>query len=934
MESKNKTGFFTALISELKNLLKNPKKLIPTFVLCGIWLVFSLMSGFGANIPALRFLYTLTYANGGMFGGFFGTVGGIFGKAVFAAVVNTIVLSICEKRNPFSGLGKGLKGTFTGSLFAVAPLFIGGGLGVLLYWFFNITSSPVNCAVSVVAAIGALSAIGKKNGLLFSLIFGAMRKLSGGKTPSLTAVNRVITGFSLGFALAFPITFIRFPLLLFLMGLVLLIGGIVLVIVGKNGSKRIAATTAIMLIVGASLMPAFTVNVFAAELPEGFVNPVSEFDFPERAGGSDIESIFYKSGVDRFYIVPEKVSYEISQSYFAEGGNQTLMFDASCDPFTIVSGIDNQYRFTAETSFSALPLVPWDHHVPAGFDTDISFGDFRIKNEKSTNEEYEGFCYITYGTGTSSTCTYYFNNIDDKTGAVTEQYTTDGEPYNVGSETKMSFEVLDGKLYVTFHLSNTYYWEVAGVHYSGAKPAPSGSGSEEDIDDSDYIPYRGRLTYNNGRTNKYGQPFPDLMDFDMDGDIDYADRVLQHELVHNPDYLDQPGSPAAIAAIAILTVLLGGGGAIFGAAAVSAVGSAAAEVLGGTVAEAVGEVAGEAVGSAVSGIDDLGPHINRDADGDLNVTDPATGEKRLYKNNGDGTYTNPLTGATYTEAELKSSLESREENASTIRQDAAAANEAIAAQREDNQGLSDYAKEYAEEKAEQASHDEYVEKLGEKYGVHSGDEDDIRAKIGYEQGKAEIEFYENTELESEYKNKQEYVETVEKAADTSIDVLADVTGRKDIKAAYTMAKNTVARTTEAYVNDKNVMVGMAQGAIEGTIDVIKDNVDGAGNKLVANVVGETYKDAMNATINGKDMTEAVVGGIGKGLVNTGVDVGMDLVGDGVKGMMGDAAEDAIKNAVTKGAEVTKGSLADGAKTLAGDLVKDGLDEAFKAPGEE
>ena len=930
MEGKNKPGFFAALIDEIKNLVKNPKKLIPTFVLCGLWLVFSLMSGLGVNIPALRSLYALTYANGGMFGGFFGAVGGIFGKAVFAAVINTLVLSICEKKNPFSGLRNGLKGIFAGGLFAAAPLMIGGGLGVLLYWFFNITSSPVNCAVSVVAAIGALSAIGKKNGLLFSLIFGAMSKLSGGKTPSMTTVNRVITGFSLGFALAFPVTFIRLPLLLFLLGLLLLIGGIVLAIVGKNGSKRVAAAAAIVLMAGASLLPVFTMNVSAEDLPAGFVDPVTEFDFPDQAGNSDIESIFYKNGVDQFYIVPAKVRYEISQSYFSDGGRPTVMFDASCKPFTVVSGIDNQYRFAAETSFSALSLVPWDHHVPAGFDTDISFGDLRIKNEKSTNEEYEGFCYITYGTGTSSTCTYYFNNIDDKTGAVTGQYTTDGNVYNVKSETKMSFELLDGKLYISFHLSNTYYWEVAGVHYSGAKPGPSGPGSEEDADDSDYIPYRGRLTYNNGRTNKYGQPFPDLMDFDMDGDIDYADRVLQHELVHNPDYLDQPGSPAAIAAIAILTVLLGGGGAIVGAAAASAAGSAAAEVLGGTVAEAVGE----SVGSAVSGIDNLGPHIERDADGDLNVTDPATGEKRLYKNNGDGTYTNPLTGATYTEAELKVSLESREENAGTIRQDAAAANEAIEAHREENEGLSDYAKTYAEEKAEQAAHAEYVEKLGEKYGVASGDEDDIRAKIGYEQGKAEVEYYENTELESEYQNKQEYVETVEKVADTSIDVLADVTGRKDIKAAYTMAKNTVARTTEAYVNDKNIAVGIAQGAIEGGISVVQDNVDGAGAKLVANVVGETYKEAMDATINGKDMTEALTGGIGKGLVDTGVGVGMDLVGEGVKGAMGDAAEDAIKNALTQGAEVTKGSIADGAKTLAGNLLKDGLDEAFEVPGKE
>ena len=719
---KNKNGFFKVLWTEVLNLLKNPKKLIPTFALCGIWLAFSLMSGFGVNLPFFRFLYTLTYAKGGMLGGFFGTVGGIFGKAVFAAVVNSVVLSICEKKNPFSGLQKKLKGIFTGSIFALAPLFIGGGLGVLLYWFFNITSSPVNCAVAVVAAVGTLSSMSKKNGLLFSLIFGAMSKFSDGKTPSVTAVNRVITGFSLGFAVSFPITFARYPLVLFLVGLVLLVAGIVLVFVGKNGTKKIAATLALMLMVGASLLPVFTVNVSAAELPKG-----------------------------------------------------------------------------------------------------------------------------------------------------------------------------------------------------------STSG--------DYVPYRGRLTYTNGRTNKYGQPFPDLMDFDMDGDIDYADRVLQHELVHNPDYLDQPGSPAAIAVIAVLTVLLGGGGAIAGTAAVNIVGPAAAEVLGGTVAETVGET----IGNAVSGIDDLGPHISRDSDGDLNVIDPATGEKRLYINNGDGTYTNPMTDATYTVPELKSLLESRAENADLIRQDAAVAEEAVTAQRKANQGLSQIAKDYEAEKAKQAAqeaHDEYVAKLGKRYGVDSGDEDDIRAKIGYEQGKAEIESYEQQEYEGEWKNKQEYVETVEKVADTSIDVLADVTGRKDIKAAYTMTKNTLARTTEAYVNDKNIVVGLVQGATEGAIGVVQDNVDGAGAKLVANVVGETYKGAMDATINGKDMTEAVMGGIGKGLVNTGVDVGMDLVGDGVKGMMGDAADDAIKNALTEGAEVTKGSIVDGAKTLTNDLIKGGLDEAFKTPGEE
>ena len=95
-------GFIAMLINEVKDLLRNPKKLLPTIILSIVWMLFSIMSAMGANIPILRFLYTLTYSNGGMFGGFFGAVGGIFGKAVFAAVVNTLVLSLVAKKNPFA----------------------------------------------------------------------------------------------------------------------------------------------------------------------------------------------------------------------------------------------------------------------------------------------------------------------------------------------------------------------------------------------------------------------------------------------------------------------------------------------------------------------------------------------------------------------------------------------------------------------------------------------------------------------------------------------------------------------------------------------------------------------------------------------------------------------------------------------------------------
>ena len=196
-----------------------------------------MLSAFGANIPILRFLYTLTYANGGMFGGFFGAVGGIFGKAVFATVVNTIILSLVAKKNPFANATKSLKGIFGKAAFsglsAVSPFLVGAGVGLVLYWFFNITSSPVNCGVAVVGAVGAFSAIGKKNGIITSLVYTVAGKLTKGRFPSQVIVNRTITGFSAGFALGLPLTFVRFGWLLFLVGAIIL--GPRIGKYGKNG---------------------------------------------------------------------------------------------------------------------------------------------------------------------------------------------------------------------------------------------------------------------------------------------------------------------------------------------------------------------------------------------------------------------------------------------------------------------------------------------------------------------------------------------------------------------------------------------------------------------------------------------------------------------------------------------------------------------------
>jgi len=704
---RNKGGFLNQLFDEIKDLLKHPKKLLPTIILSVVWMLFSILSTVGVNIPIFRFLYTLTYSNGGMYGGFFGAIGGIFGKAVFATVINTIVLSLFAKKNPFANAAKSLTGVFGKAAFsglsAISPFLIGAGSGLVLYWFFNITSSPVNCAVAVVGAVGAFSAIGKKKGLLVSLIFSAAGKVSRGKLPSQVVVNRAITGFSAGFAIGLPLTFVRFGWLLFLIGAIILAAGIVFAIIGKNGIKKMAATAAMFILTSAMMISVLCTNVFAAELPEGFVDPVSE-------------------------------------------------------------------------------------------------------SEESSD------------------------------------------------------------------------------------------------DDSDIRPYRGRLTYTNGRENKYGQPFPDLMDFDGDGEITWLDLNIQKELSHDPDWLDRPTSKALGAFISVLTALLGAGGGLVGGIAgglAGGLGSAAGGAVSG-LADGLGSAAGEAVSGLGDGIseaasenekEDLGPYINRDADGDLIVKDPATGEESVYVANGDGSYTNPLTDVTYTESELKDSLESRAENADLIRQDNAVAKAAIDAHREDNQGKSWITKEAEAENAAQrakeaaeADQNKYKKKLADQYGVYSGD-DDLYAKIAEKKGQAEIEGYEQGELEKEYKKSQDYVENVKKGADLAIDIYAELdptqTGKK-FKDAYTVATAAASNAGDVMAGNKSVGGALVQTVVDSGVELVKNHSDGAVEKLASNIMGDSLKAMSDTYMEGGSVEEIRKAGEGaaiQGGINATVDIAFDTFGD-------------------------------------------------------
>ena len=666
--------------------LKHPKKLIPTFVLAVIWLVFSLMSSLGANLPILRFFYTLTYSNGGLYGGFFGLIGGVLGKALFAAFINFLVLELINKRNPFAGLGRGLKGITYSGLSSISTLLIGCGAGILIYWFFNITSSPINSAVAIVGAVAAIRAAGSQNGILFGLVFFLAKKLTKGRAPSRTMISRFLTGFSAGFALSFPITFSRYPIILFLSGLVILAAGIAIIF--ASGSKKAAAAMFLL-----------------------------------------------------------------------------FFFASICMPYAEAAHADDDYE------------------VP-------------------------------------------------------------------------------------------------------------------------YVEYKGHLTYNNGQTNKHGQPFPDLMDFDRDGDIDYLDRVIQHYLVHNPDYIHQPQSKFGAVAVSTMTALLGAVGGIAGAPLGAALGGAASAV-GETAAETAAQGIGGSLGSGGPDIpdgpdtpdapdepDDLGPHITRDSDGDLNVVDPATGEKRVYVSNHDGTYTNPLSGATYTEAELKASLADIEENKENIRRDAEIAAKAVEEQRKENLKESFIAREAREEDAAikakeeaDAARNAYISKVAASHGVYDYDEKELKKVIMRDQMEADQQGAKAMGDAAYADAAWRTAEQTEKLADKGINYLEklDKSGTaKFVKNVYVAGKEVGRGLSEACVGEKSFAGAMTSAAVKAGSEITKNTIgDALGGGLVgfaaegaANVTGDGVSATVDSLTRGKSLEDSLKAGSDaakKGAVNFTID---------------------------------------------------------------
>lgn len=294
--------------------------------------------------------------------------------------------------------------------------------------------------------------------------------------------------------------------------------------------------------------------------------------------------------------------------------------------------------------------------------------------------------------------------------------------------------------------------------------------------------------------------------------------------------------------------------------------------------------------------DGLSRWLRFDGDGDIETTDPVNGQRRTFVQNGDGTYTDPVSGATYTPEELSEQLEHRADNSDTIRQDEAQFEQNVREDRARNQERSDESRQLEEDlqrERQERSRKEKIERIATDLGMSGASEDQVRAELER-----------RMERDEEYRQKMnDYAQR----RDTAVDVLeatvemADYTmaagealvpGGKGVSAAYKGIKNIGSTMIEKGASWGSFTEGAIKGGTEAATTMMKGGIGKAGVSFGGTVAGEVA-EAVN---DGGDLTEALAEGAVKGTLNAASGAVGDAYGDMVGGTdaLNKAAETAGK----------------------------------------
>ena len=225
------TGF-KSFFTSIAKTFKKPLRLIPIIILVIIWLVIGILEANDINPLPVQIIDFITFASGGLHGGFIGAIGGIVGKGLFATTIVVIVgLFKKENKSEKRSFKETMQGVFDVSLSTLFAFLTGVGLAMFFYLFISGGATRISFMGGIATAFMALRAT-LNCGFLQNLINSFTSK---GKPKAGSGAAGFLRGVGLGSVLASFLGLINIWLILLIIGLVFFVVGGTLVILQATG---------------------------------------------------------------------------------------------------------------------------------------------------------------------------------------------------------------------------------------------------------------------------------------------------------------------------------------------------------------------------------------------------------------------------------------------------------------------------------------------------------------------------------------------------------------------------------------------------------------------------------------------------------------------------------------------------------------------------
>ena len=200
----------------------------------------------------------------------------------------------------------------------------------------------------------------------------------------------------------------------------------------------------------------------------GWVDPITGLGITPDMNADQIEVLLYELKVDQLELVPRKMEREIDPVYSPDGNQGKYMFDIEADPVIVKLDTKTPYELKQYISYKDLGLVLWNNTVPTGYDCDLKLNDLQLVKKSLNYHNKPGQVVVIFGQESTIEYGHHYDKYDSKDSVVIEENVfTQGDNKQVQNVNKMSYRLIDGKLFLYFWNASEHYWEVTKAHIGG-----------------------------------------------------------------------------------------------------------------------------------------------------------------------------------------------------------------------------------------------------------------------------------------------------------------------------------------------------------------------------------------------------------------------------------------------------------------------------------